>query len=265
MAKIYVTGGHGGKDPGCVYGTRREKDYTLPLALAVIAKLKSNGHDVFTDRTTDKDSLINDKVRQANKAKVDAVVDIHLNSGGGTGCEVYHTIINGGGKGRNLAVKICDQLAQLGYRNRGAKTKTDKSGNDYFGIIRQTNAPAVLVECCFLDCDADMALFDTGRVAEKIAAGISSMWPAVKKTPPAAAQSTKNPYGKPLLLLKVGSKGNGVRWLQWELNQSGAKLTIDGDFGAKTKAAVIAFQRKAKITVDGKAWRETFGALEKAV
>jgi len=53
-------------------------------------------------------------------------------------------------------------------------------------------------------------------------------------------------------ILRVGSRGEAVKTLQRNLNtvmKSG--LAVDGDFGAKTKAAVMAFQSRYKIAVDG--------------
>jgi hypothetical protein len=42
-----------------------------------------------------------------------------------------------------------------------------------------------------------------------------------------------------------------VRSLQYLLNARGAHLVVDGIFGAKTKAAVIAFQRAHRLSADG--------------
>lgn len=67
----------------------------------------------------------------------------------------------------------------------------------------------------------------------------------------------KNPYIKPILTLRKGSKGTGVKWLQWELVEAGYDIAIDGDFGDKTLKAVKAFQKSCKITVDGKVGKDT--------
>ena len=52
-----------------------------------------------------------------------------------------------------------------------------------------------------------------------------------------------------------------VRSLQYLLNARGAKLTVDGIFGAKTKAAVVTFQRAHHLPADGVIGAKTWGAL----
>jgi peptidoglycan hydrolase-like protein with peptidoglycan-binding domain len=50
-----------------------------------------------------------------------------------------------------------------------------------------------------------------------------------------------------------------VRSLQYLLNQRGARLAVDGQFGRQTKAAVVAFQHAHKLpatgVVNGQTWR----------
>ena len=74
----------------------------------------------------------------------------------------------------------------------------------------------------------------------------------------------RNPYVEPTHLLQKGMKGNDVKWLQWELRESGfdrpfefkgksyGAVLIDGDFGKITDAAARAFQASCKIAIDGK-------------
>lgn len=72
----------------------------------------------------------------------------------------------------------------------------------------------------------------------------------------------KNPFVEPTQILKKGSRGEGVMWLQYELNESGYGLTIDGIFGEKTLNAVIAFQTSSKILIDGEVGKQTRAALK---
>ena len=91
----------------------------------------------------------------------------------------------------------------------------------------------------------------------------SKATPEVKPTPKPAVK--KCPYAEPTKDLRRGSKGNGVRWVQWHLNQTGEKLAVDGSFGVLTKAAVLRFQKKFKLAQDGIVGPKTRAALKKAV
>ena len=56
-----------------------------------------------------------------------------------------------------------------------------------------------------------------------------------------------------------------MKWVQWHLNQTGEKLSVDGAFGVLTKAAVLRFQKKCKLVQDGIVGPKTRVALRKAV
>ena len=93
---------------------------------------------------------------------------------------------------------------------------------------------------------------------------------ASKATPelkPAPKPSVKKcPYAELTKDLRRGSKGNGVKGVQWYLNHAaGEKLKVDGDFGILTRATVLRFQKKQKLTQDGIVGAKTRAALRKAV
>ncbi len=58
-----------------------------------------------------------------------------------------------------------------------------------------------------------------------------------------------------------GSTGDVVRTVQLRLRQHGYRLAVDGSFGPKTNAAVVAFQKKQGLKVDGWVGRSTWAAL----
>lgn len=62
--------------------------------------------------------------------------------------------------------------------------------------------------------------------------------------------------------LRTGDRGEDVRALQAALNSRGASLAEDGRFGAKTRAALRAFQRQAGLTADGICGPATREALQ---
>jgi hypothetical protein len=57
--------------------------------------------------------------------------------------------------------------------------------------------------------------------------------------------------------------GSHIRWIQQRLGIHGHKVTVDGQYGPKTAAAVKAFQHDAKLTTDGQVGPKTWGALAK--
>jgi uncharacterized protein (TIGR02594 family) len=63
--------------------------------------------------------------------------------------------------------------------------------------------------------------------------------------------------------LKQGSSGAAVKDLQEKLNASGAQppLEVDGDFGPKTKAAVISYQKNHSLDPDGIVGPKTWASL----
>ena len=79
--------------------------------------------------------------------------------------------------------------------------------------------------------------------------------------------TTGDEGGKPAVTtLKNGSRGSAVSDLQTKLNKLGFDCgKVDGIFGAKTEAAVRAFQTANGLTVDGMAGEKTLSALDKSV
>lgn len=169
--RIWIDAGHGGVQPGNVALGRLEKDLTLDISLKLAALLRASGHTVGMTRTTDVDVGIDERARLANKWGADLFISIHLNGGGGYGAEVFCSLA--GGKARELAAALQTELVSLGYRDRGVKTKEGNGGRDYFGVIRETNAPAVIAECGFLDSRDDMARYNADKIADALAKGVA--------------------------------------------------------------------------------------------
>lgn len=60
-----------------------------------------------------------------------------------------------------------------------------------------------------------------------------------------------NPYKLTATVMRFGSRGESVKWVQYQLNKAGYSLARDGIFGQKTREAVKDFQLKRGLLVDG--------------
>ena len=125
-------------------------------------------------RVTDENDPLGEEIRECNAYAPDLAVEIHNNAGGGSGAEVFHHY--GGGKGKILAENILAEIVKLGQNSRGTKIRKNSSGKDYYGFIRETTAPAVIVECAFVDNAQDLKFLatesDRQNVGQAIAKGV---------------------------------------------------------------------------------------------
>lgn len=169
MAKVFLGVGHGGTDSGAVANGFKEKDLNLSIALACNAELIRHGVTVQMSRTKDENDTLNDEIRECNAFNPDYAVDIHNNAGGGDGVEAFYH--HGGGKGKVLADNVLAEIVAIGQNSRGAKTRKNDAGRDWYGFIRETKAPAIIVECAFVDNAKDMQIIDTD--AERKTMGIA--------------------------------------------------------------------------------------------
>lgn len=158
MSRICIDAGHGGNDPGAVYTGRKESDDNLALGKAVAAELKRHGVIVDETRTADVTVSLNERSTFENRQSYDYFISFHRNAfkpEQAKGVETY-TYLNAGAKAKGLANKIQTALVGIGFANRGVKEAN-------FHVLRETKAPAVLVEIGFIDNSSDNQLFDSKR------------------------------------------------------------------------------------------------------
>lgn len=276
MAKrVYVGIGHGGYDSGAVGNGFKEKDLTLSIGKYCNERLKQYGIETKISRTTDCDSSINSKVAASNAFKADVCMDIHINAGGGDGSEVYYSHVSPNGK--KLAQSIVDATLAIRQNTRGIKTRVDDDGTDYFGMIRMTDAPAVLVECAFIDNATDIQIINTEAkrkvfgyaIADGVAKYLGVKMPSTSKPvtpskPTTAAVKIEAPNLKDYL--KEGDRNLAVysyKQLLALLKKKGIIAQgVDNNeiFGAGTRTATKQVQLAAGITVDGLAGPQTIRA-----
>ena len=156
--KISINCGHTmtGAGYGAVSGKFKESNITRAVGKELIRLLKAKGHTVY-DSTVDKASTQNaylkETVRLVNSKDIDLFISLHCNASGShsaNGVEVYTY------KGKKLdqAVHVCYELSLKGFRNRGIK-----DGSNLY-VVKNTKAPAMLIELFFLDNVTDQNLYN---------------------------------------------------------------------------------------------------------
>lgn len=163
MAKVFLSAGHGGSDPGAVSYGLKEKDINLQALLACRDELERHGVTVVCSRVKDEDDPVTDEVKEANACNAHIAVSFHANAGGGDGFEAYYW--TGDANGKRLAQLGEKYVKQLGQNSRGIK-----SGN-HLWFVKATKMTAVLFESFFVDNDTDNNIGDT--VAEQEAFGVA--------------------------------------------------------------------------------------------
>ena len=184
--KVFIGVGHGGSDPGAVANNTKEKDLNLSIALACRDVLERHGVSVKMSRTKDENDPLSEEIKECNAYGPDLAVEIHNNAGGGDGGEVFYSHL--GGKGKTLAENILAEIVKVGQNSRGIKTRVNSQGKDYYGFIRQTSCPAVIVECAFVDNAQDLKILATEGDRQKMGEAIAK---GVLKTMGVAVQSEK--------------------------------------------------------------------------
>lgn len=169
--KVFISAGHGGSDPGAVANNTKEKDLNLSIALACRDELARHGVEVRMSRTKDENDPLSEEIKECNAYGPDLAVSIHNNAGGGDGAEVFHH--HGGGKGKTLAENILSEIVKVGQNSRGAKIRKNSNGKDYYGFIRSTTCPAVIVECAFVDNASDLKILATEGDRQKMGVAIA--------------------------------------------------------------------------------------------
>lgn len=157
--KIVINAGHTkiGKGTGANKYLNESKE-ARKIAYHLMYLLVDTGHEVVPAVFDKSNDNLTEAVKLSNSEKPDLFLSIHLNAGGGQGVECYTY------KAAKLpkAVSICNNISKLGYKNRGVKDGT------HLKVVRDTIAPAILVECCFVDNKNDTQKYNAFKMAEAI-------------------------------------------------------------------------------------------------
>lgn len=206
---IIIDPGHGGKDPGAVRGSYREKDIVLAIGKYLREEL-SQDFEVMMTRDSDKFITLSERPKMGNRNGAKLFVSIHINAAvnsSANGVEVYffskksspyaeriaqyeNSFGEKYGEKTNSIAQISGEIAykhnqaesiplaenisrkiagSLGMRNGG-------SHGANFAVLRGFNGPSILVEAGFVSNNGDVEKISQAgnqkEIAEKIAAGI---------------------------------------------------------------------------------------------
>jgi N-acetylmuramoyl-L-alanine amidase len=229
MASLCFDYGHGGSDPGAVYMGRKESDDVLSLGRAVASELRRHGVVIAETRVSDMTVSLTQRSNFEKKQVYDYFISFHRNAfkpEQAAGVEIY-TYINPGAKAKELAKKMQNALVGVGFRNRGVKEAN-------FHVLRETKAPAVLIEIGFIDNSQDNALFDSKReeIIKAVAGAILSQLGLVYM-----AQSKDGLKEALDVLIRNGLLQSPEYWLE----NARAGKTVEGEYAGLLIARIAEF------------------------
>ncbi len=205
---INVHAGHNpdGKVACGAIGYIKESTEARRVKNEVVRMLKELGHTVYDctcENGANASDVLKKIVNKCNAHDVDLDVSIHFNAAGNlpedgktTGTEVL--LYSGYSKAGNYAVAVSEAIEELGFKNRGIKFRPDL----YF--LKNTKAPAILVECCFVDDKDDVELYDHYKMAKAIVKGIAGIEFAEKEVEEDSDEEVvETPVGEKKVLLRV--------------------------------------------------------------
>lgn len=296
IKKIVVRGGHTELCTGAV-ALLNELTEDRKVKNVVIKYLRELGYEVLdvtppVNYTSDEYVDLAYGVNKANEWGADLFISIHFNKAydsynGALGTEVWVY------SEYEIAERVVNAIANLGFKNRGQKTK---------GLyeLNRTAMKAMIIETCFIEATEDVELYKklgADRIGKAIAEAISTNEIKMENLTDKKEEVSKlqqelnndnwvarlqeecnkqgfsnqkvdNCPGPNTLAgcptLRKGAKGNITKLLQEKLISLGydlGKYGADGVFGMATYNAVVKFQKDKVLIRDGIVGQNTWEKL----
>lgn len=174
---VVVDPGHGAQDSGALGADGTcEKNLALAIGRKLRDTLRQYGANVLMTREDDTFLPVMGRPRYANSHGADYFISVHCDDSGGrhnshTGTTVYFHAQNA--VCRRMALDIVQRIGEVsGIPANGVKSDTIRFPASGFGVLRGSQMPAVLVECGYMDNDADLAKLKSDSTQQHIADGI---------------------------------------------------------------------------------------------
>jgi len=259
---LYIRGAEGPSPWGLdeVNEARRVVNASATIMRQLGVNVVTFHDDVSNDQSENLDRIISFH----NSQDRDLDVSVHFNSAtfngsnqtsNPVGCEVFYK----SDTGQAAAVQLVNAISDAGdFINRGPKYSSN------LAFLNQTEKPAVLLEICFVNSEADAALYreNFDVICDAIAAAIAD---EEATTPP----DPSLPFPRPpetiepvppttdRRVLGKGDSGPDVAVVQAVLG-----IPADGAFGSVTATQVEAFQRADGLAADGVVGPATWASLD---
>lgn len=157
---ILIDAGHGGNDTGARRDGLSEKEITLQIAKEIQQYNKEqDAFEVVLTRDSDNDLSLAERVAKINELSPEMVISLHLNSSPqpetpNAGLEIY---TQNSEKSKKLAEKISAKFTVRSIEDRNLH------------ILRESKAPAVLVELGFINNTQDRNYISSEKGRKEIA------------------------------------------------------------------------------------------------
>ena len=189
---VVLDAGHGGVEPGAVGpGGLEERHLNLAVTNVARAALEANGVPVVLTRAGDYRITLAARAKIVKAIKPKAFVSVHFNAEpdgprSGPGAETYYqTKGDSSAESKRLAGLVYEEVVKSLSRftdvswvadtDAGAKYRTSSSGDDYYGIIRQTQGiPGVLAELGFIVNPTEEALYSRQEGQQAAGEGVAN-------------------------------------------------------------------------------------------
>lgn len=178
---IVIDPGHGGRDPGTIFGKIYEKDINLEISKVLEQELLSRGAIVYMVRSDDSDlSSVYDKLKKRGDLyrrilfigdeakKTDLYLSIHINwykNSSWSGAEVLYNSINPNNK-------ILGEIVMQHFK-KDLNTKRTLKKTDLY-LYRNTRVPGVLIECGFLSNPNERYLLQQSSYQKKLSKSVTN-------------------------------------------------------------------------------------------
>lgn len=171
---VVIDAGHGGEEPGAIYGGIKEKNINLKIAKYVEDELNKNGVRVYMTRTSDVTTSLASRTTLANSVNADLFVSVHNNAIEKTsikGTEVLYptsNIVKNGITAYSLSQKLQSVISnEAGTYNKGVINR-----NNLY-VLNHTKMPAVIVEVAYMTNYSDLQKLKSEAFLEKAGRAIA--------------------------------------------------------------------------------------------